>query len=228
MARFLGRNRWAKAGFVLACVSLVVLTVAPGIAGLAGSQAEFVLHALVAMPVVALAGSALGFVRRGRYGGDGRLGAGLGIALALLGAWWGARTASDAPTPARTLNALSASLNAGASVRDVLARVDEAQARAVGFAYVEVSGATEVLDDAGFFDAARIQNRIQSRVEGLRWFSHARHSAIELDEAARRLSAARQLWIIGRTMPGFLAIAVDLDGDGHVSHVSRIVGRSSS
>jgi len=224
MARFLGRNSWAKVGFVLACISLVILTVAPGIAGLAGYQAEFVLHALVAMPVIALAGSVLGFVRRTRYGGDGRLGAGLGVALALLGAWWGAKTASDAPTPARTLNALAAGLSPGASVRDVLARVDEAQARAVGFAYVDVSGATEVLDDAGFFDAARVQNR----VDGLRWFSHERHSAVELDEAARRLSAARQLWIMGRTMPGFLAIAVDLDGDGRVSHVSRIVGRSSS
>ena len=37
----------------------------------------------------------------------------------------------------------------------MLARVDEAQARAVGFAYVDVSGATEVKDDAGFFDEAR-------------------------------------------------------------------------
>jgi hypothetical protein len=209
---------------VLACISLVVLAVAPGLAGLAGGLAEFVLHALVAVPVVALAGSVLGFVRRTRHGGDGLLGAGLGVALALLGAWWGVQAASDAPTPARTLNALAASLRPGSSVRDVLARVDEAQARAVGFAYVDVSGATELLDDAGFFDPARAQNR----VDGLRWFSHERHSAVELDDAARRLSAARQLWIMGRTMPGFLAVAVDLDGEGRVARVSRIVGRSSS
>ncbi len=142
--------------------------------------------------------------------------------LALLVAWWGVETASGAPTPARTLNALAASLTPGAGVRDVLARVDEA--RAVGFAYVDVSGATEVLDDEGFFHAAPAQ----SRVDGLRWFSHERHSAAELDEAARRLSAAKQLWIMERTMPGFLAIAVELDGDGRVSHVSRITGRSSS
>ena len=106
----------------------------------------------------------------------------------------------------------------------MLARVDEAQARAVGFVYVNVSGATEILGDEGFFDTAPAQGR----VDGLKWSSHARHSAAELDEAARRLSAAKQLWIVGRTMPGFLAIAVDLDGDGRVSHVSRITGRSSS
>ncbi len=224
MARFLGRNRWAKAGLVLACASLVVLTLAPPLAALAGYQAEFVLQALVAMPLVALACSVLGFVRRARCGGDGRLGAGLAAVLALLGVWWGVEIASSAPTPARTLNALAATLTPGASVRDVLARVDEAQARSVGFAYVEVSGATEILDDVGFFDEARAHEW----VDGLRWFSHQRHSAAELDEAARRLSAAKQLWIMGRTMPGFLAIAVDLDGDGRVSRVSRITGRSSS
>ena len=87
MARSLGRNRLAKAGLVLACASLVVVAAAPGVAGLAGYQAELVLHALVAMPLVALACSVLGFVRRARCGGDGRLGAAPGVVLALLGAW---------------------------------------------------------------------------------------------------------------------------------------------